>query len=62
MTLFYGFNNYFIIFRGNFSFIFGLLKNKFYFCITMSSGFKFKRFEARIFMSITMGLTALQKE
>ena len=41
MALFYGFNNYFIIFRGNFSFIFGLLKNKFYFCITMSSGFKF---------------------
>ena len=41
---------------------FGCFKNIFYFCITMSSGFKFKRFEARIFMSITMRLTALQKE
>ena len=41
---------------------FGCFKNIFYFCITMSSGFKFKRFEARIFMSITVELTALQKE
>jgi hypothetical protein len=62
MSLFYGLNNNFIIFDGILSYIFGLLKNKLYICITMSSGFKFKRFEARIFMSITMGLTALQKE
>ena len=62
MSLFYGLNNNFIIFDGILSYIFGLLKNKLYICITMSSGFKFKRFEARIFMSITMRLTALQKE
>lgn len=62
MSLFYGLNNNFIIFDGILSYIFGLLKNKLYICITMSSGFKFKRFGARIFMSITMGLTALQKE
>lgn len=62
MSLFYGLNNNFIILDGIFSYIFGLLENKLYICITMSSGFKFKRFEARIFMSITMGLTALQKE
>ena len=62
MSLFYGLNNNFIIFDGILSYIFGLLENKLYICITMSSGFKLKRFEARIFMSITMGLTALQKE
>lgn len=62
MSLFYGLNNNFIIFDGILSYIFGLLENKLYICITMSSGFKFKRFEAWIFMSITMGLTALQKE
>ena len=30
---------------------FGCFKNIFYFCITMSSGFKFGKFETRIFMS-----------
>lgn len=42
MSLFYGLNNNFIIFDGILSYIFGLLKNKSYICITMSSGFKFK--------------------
>lgn len=61
MSLFYGLNNNFIIFDGILSYIFGLLKNKLYICITMSSGFKFKRFEARIFMSITMGPSAFKE-